>query len=236
MCSAFQAGQYFSRYSVFGILLFLRTPQLNDFPFDPETLSFPFQGNLPLPDQLPVINTLPKAMAIQEVFERMEWVTQPAEPAALASHFRRRPLPGVGPKSMILQLARGDQAAPNYGSTRVVRTGDLADRVTFFRNDLAFAMNPAFPKNPHVFLSRIALFDPQVNEAACQAQEQIGVFFASNGQTLIDPDGPGPLFETPIAGPLPDDLGFIPLLPRPMDADSKPPFFGLDRFFVFLSP
>ncbi|HVI70291.1 MAG TPA: hypothetical protein VM656_02250 [Pyrinomonadaceae bacterium] len=29
------------------------------------------------------------------------------------------------------------------------------------------------------------------------------------GGLTIDPDGPGPLFEVPLAGPLPEDLAFI---------------------------
>jgi hypothetical protein len=45
---------------------------------------------------------------------------------------------------------------------------------------------------------------------AVGTQSQIAVFFASNGALTIDPDGPGPLFEVPIAGPLPEDLAFIP--------------------------
>jgi len=53
------------------------------------------------------------------------------------------------------------------------------------------------------------------------AQEQIGLFFASDGVTVADPDDawlslasrpPDPplLFEVPIEGPLPEDLRFIP--------------------------
>lgn len=45
---------------------------------------------------------------------------------------------------------------------------------------------------------------------AFDEQQQIATFFASDGQTTIDPDGSGPLFETPIAGPLPDELNFLP--------------------------
>ena len=41
-------------------------------------------------------------------------------------------------------------------------------------------------------------------------QTQIATFFATNGVTVIDPDGAGPLFEVPIAGPLPETLNFIP--------------------------
>jgi hypothetical protein len=32
---------------------------------------------------------------------------------------------------------------------------------------------------------------------------------ASDGAVTIDPDGPAPLFETPIAGSLPETLNFI---------------------------
>jgi hypothetical protein len=36
------------------------------------------------------------------------------------------------------------------------------------------------------------------------------MFLASAGTVTIDPDGAGPLFETPIFGPLPETLNFIP--------------------------
>jgi hypothetical protein len=78
-----------------------------------------------------------------------------------------------------------------------------------FRNDLAFALGVGFPKNPHTFLTNLAA-PPAVAAVAVGAQTQIAVFFASNGALTIDPDGPGPLFETPIVGPLPEDLAFIP--------------------------
>jgi hypothetical protein len=91
----------------------------------------------------------------------------------------------------------------------LIRSGDLTDRTTFFRNDLAFALGVGFGKNPHTFLTNIG-GTPAVALAAIEAQSQIGVFFATDGALTIDPDGPGPLFEVPIAGPLPEDLGFLP--------------------------
>jgi hypothetical protein len=33
----------------------------------------------------------------------------------------------------------------------MLRAGDLAARATYYPNDLAFAANPALPKNPHTF-------------------------------------------------------------------------------------
>jgi hypothetical protein len=44
---------------------------------------------------------------------------------------------------------------------------------------------------------------------ALAAQQQIATFFTSDGATTIDPDGPGPFFETPTSM-VPEDLGFIP--------------------------
>ncbi len=98
---------------------------------------------------------------------------------------------------------------PNPTATALIRSGDLKDRATFFRNDLAFALGVGFGKNPHTFLTNIG-GTPQVAAAAVGGQTQIAIFFATDGALTIDPDGPGPLFEVPIAGPLPEDLGFIP--------------------------
>jgi hypothetical protein len=168
-----------------------------------------FTDNVPLRDQPPVINTKPGAMAIQTFLDAGVWMGQAGDPVAWAPFIRKSPLPGETAKRVIIQFARGDKTVPNPTATALIRSGDLTDRTTFFRNDLAFAGNPAFPKNPHTFLTNIA-GAPAVAAVAVGAQTQIGVFFASDGALTIDPDGPGPLFEVPIVGPLPEDLGFIP--------------------------
>jgi hypothetical protein len=64
------------------------------------------------------------------------------------------------------------------------------------------------PKNPHTFLTNIGI--PQVAALAIAAQTQIAVFFESDGTVIVDPDGVGPFFEVPIAGPLPETLNFLP--------------------------
>ena len=64
------------------------------------------------------------------------------------------------------------------------------------------------PKNPHTFLTNIS--NPAAASYAIAAQTQIARFFASNGAEVIDPDGAGPFFEVPIAGPLPETTNFIP--------------------------
>jgi len=78
----------------------------------------------------------------------------------------------------------------------------------YFRNDLAYAAFPSIPKNPHTFLSNIAI--PAAAPFAVAAQTQMAVFFATGGASVIDPDGAGPIFEVPIVPPLPETLSFIP--------------------------
>jgi Bacterial virulence factor lipase N-terminal len=168
-----------------------------------------FTDNMPLRNQAPVINVVPGAMEIQRIADVFNWIAQAGESTAWAPFIRKSPLPGQAAKAVIIQFARGDKTNPNPSTTAIIRAGDLADRATFFRNDLAFLANPAFPKNPHTFLTNLA-GAPAVAAVAVGAQSQIAVFFASNGAVTIDPDGPGPLFEVPIAGPLPEDLAFIP--------------------------
>src|ERR1051326_5735623 len=168
-----------------------------------------FKDNSPLRNLPPVINNVPGAIAIQTVEDTSRWLGQQGDPVAWAPFINKSPLAGDRGKPVIIQFARGDQTVPNPTATALIRSGDLKNRATFFRNDLAFALGVGFGKNPHTFLTNIG-GTPPVAAAAVGAQTQIAVFFVSDGALTIDPDGPGPLFEVPIAGALPEDLGFIP--------------------------
>jgi hypothetical protein len=176
-----------------------------------------FNDNSPLRNLPPVVNNVPGAIPIQTVEDTNRWLGQAGDPVPWAPFIRKSPLPGEQAKRVIIQFAKGDETVPNPTATALIRSGDLADRATFFRNDLAFALDPqnkttnpgGFSKNPHTFLTNIGS-NPDVAAVAVGAQTQIGVFFASDGTLTIDPDGPGPLFEVPINGPLPEALNFIP--------------------------
>ena len=182
-----------------------RTPPLANLPGP-----FQFNENLPLRNQPPLVNTVPGSAPIQALIENSEWAQQSGNPVTYAPHLRKAPLAGVPQKSVILQFARGDQTVPNPTTSAIIRAGALHQQTTLFRNDLAVAANPAFPKNSHSFLTRIAGVALPVIQVALAAQDQIAVFFASGGTTVVDPDGPGPLFETPMVGPPPEDLAYIP--------------------------
>ncbi len=167
------------------------------------------EGGTSLVIQAPVINTVAGAMAIQEVLENTEWAQLSGDALAYAPHLRKSPLPGVPAKSVIVQFAKGDRQVINPAGTALLRASDLADRATFYRNDLAFAEEPQVPRDPHTFLVRI--LDPVllVRDIARGAQRQIAVFFASDGKTIIHPE-PARFFEVPLQGPLPEGLNYLP--------------------------
>jgi hypothetical protein len=210
-----------------GTSLALRTPSLLNGPGVASLDGVPIAGqrfdeNMPLRDgvplvvrladgnqrviQSPVINTVAGAMPIQEVFEHTEWVSESGNPVAYAPHIRKAPLAGVPAKSVIYQFAKGDQVTPNPATTALLRAGALADRVTFYRHDLAFAENPLLPTIPHGFLTAVHI--PAFRAITLGAQQQVATFFATDGATVIHPE-PARFFETPIAGSLPERLNFI---------------------------
>jgi hypothetical protein len=185
--------------------LAVRVPALLNSPISPF-----YNDNSPLRNLPPVINNVPGAVAIQTVEDTSRWLGQAGDPVAWAPFIRKNPLPGDLAKSVIVQFARGDMTVPNPTATALIRSGDLKDRATFYRNDIAFPLGLGL-HNPHTFLTSLP------KPIAIEPQIQIGVFFATDGALTIDPDSVGllppsvpPLFETPIAGPLPEDLGFLP--------------------------
>jgi hypothetical protein len=174
------------------------------FPFNQN-----FNENMPLRGLPPVVNNVPGALAIAEVFDHTQWVSAAGNPVSYAPYIRQQPLHGNAAKPVIFQFAKGDQTVPNPTTSAILRAGGLADRATYFRNDLAYANNPAVGKNPHTFLTNIGA--AATVGYALAAQKQIAIFFASGGVTTIDPDaGAGPYFEVPINGALPEGLNYIP--------------------------
>jgi hypothetical protein len=178
-----------------GFGLLTRSPSLYNNPA-PDLVNF--KENIPLRNLGIETDTVPGASAIQTVIDNTEWAQQSANPAAYAP-FITMPV--------IFQFARGDKTVPNPTASAIIRAGNLQSRSTLFRNDLAVAANPAVSHNPHTFLTNV--FDPAGATFAFEAQQQIATFFASDGATIIDPDGAGPFFETPTSM-VPEDLAYLP--------------------------
>ena len=178
-----------------GIALLTHSPSL--YNATPVTLTN-FNENMPLRNLPPVIAT-PDQVAIQQFLDWSIWEQQTGNPAAYAPDITQ---------PVIIQFARGDETVPNPTTSAILRAGDLASRATLFRNDLAFAQVPGYTvKNPHTFLTNV--FVPVQAQFAFEAQTQMATFLASDGQTVIDPDGAGPYFETPTSM-VPEDLAYLP--------------------------
>jgi hypothetical protein len=200
------------------VALATRQPQLLNLPPTPNVpvpFNLNFNENMPLRGQPVVVNNVPGATAIQLLLERNEWVQQSGNPVSYAPLIRKNPPWGHAAKPVIIQYAKGDVTVPNPTSSAIVRAGDLSDRATYFRNDLAYALNPqstanptGVPKNPHTFLTNIGAAGTV--SYAVMAQTQMAIFFASNGTLVVDPDDVGSIFEVPIALPLPEGLNYIP--------------------------
>jgi hypothetical protein len=178
-----------------GLSLLGRTPPL--YNAVPNAGFNNFHENIPLRN-LPPVEASADETAIQQVIDRTEWAQQPGNPAAYAPHVTA---------PVIYQFARGDQTVPNPTTSAILRACGCADRATLYRHDLVVAANPTLGRNPHTFLTNLA--GPVTGPIALAAQQQMATFFTSDGAVTVDPDGPGPAFETPTSM-VPEDLGFIP--------------------------
>ena len=166
-----------------------------------------FNENLPLRDQPPLVNTVPGAVAIQRVVDYIAWASQIGNATAFAPLLRRTPPAGVPARPFVVQYARGDQTVPNPSAMDLIRAGDFADRVSFYRHDLNFGL-PGVPADPHAYLNTINAANPNYYRICLGAQHHIATFFESDGRTFANPT-PNDLWETPIAY-LRDDLFYLP--------------------------
>ncbi|MEM9556458.1 MAG: hypothetical protein AAGC60_19530 [Acidobacteriota bacterium] len=178
----------------------------------PNSCDLRFDEDIPFPGEPPVADPVPGSLAIQEFFERLEWLSQRGNPIAYARHLRLEPLGDSAPRSVHFQLARGDMAVPNPGTNDLLRAGDLLDHATLYHHQLVFddPARPAAREYPDGhFLPLFAFLEPQLVDIGLAASAQWVAFLASDGAVVLDPDGAAPVFETPIAPPLPEGCGFV---------------------------
>ncbi|MFN3326478.1 MAG: alpha/beta hydrolase family protein [Bryobacteraceae bacterium] len=152
----------------------------------------------------------PEAIAIQNFFERLEWLQASSDPLSWAPHLFSSTLPGVPIKPVLFQYAIGDRSVPNPTQTALVRAANLRETAVVYRHDLARRIAPMMAENPHIFLVNPAsLADLRI---AAAAQIQAAGFLASGGSTIPDanelvrPAFGADLFETPWF--LTEDLNF----------------------------
>jgi hypothetical protein len=110
-------------------------------------------------------------------------------------------------KSVLFQIAKGDQTANNPSTTAIIRAGDLADSTLYYRHDLARAEDSGVPSNPHTFAISVTSMNPTFRDISLGAQDQAGQFFVSDGGPVMVPQ-PIRYFEFPIVPPLPEGLNY----------------------------
>jgi hypothetical protein len=145
-----------------------------------------FTESLPLRGDPPVTAPAAGSLPIQQFLAGIQWLGRPGNPETYAPLLRG----DDQAKRVLFQHVVGDQTVPNPSSYTLLAAGGLFGRDSLYRNDLT----PQQGANPHSFL-----FDPQrFPLGAAPGQQQIVEFLASGGTTVVDPDGPGPVWEVPI--------------------------------------
>jgi hypothetical protein len=105
-----------ARRDVVGSLLKARTPSLLNAPSGLTAIggimvAGPyFNENVPFKNATPVINRVPGALAIQRLFDRIEWKSQTGDGALFAPRLRKSP-EGTTARPTVILLGRADQSA-----------------------------------------------------------------------------------------------------------------------------
>jgi Bacterial Ig-like domain len=191
----------------FGARLAVRTPSLVNSAYgltsvDGVAVAGPFfNENLPLRDQPPLVNTVPGSVAIQRVIDQNAWAEQIGSSVACA------PPAGVPARPFVHQFARSDRQAVNPVTSEIVRAGDFADRVLYYRHDLNFGL-AGVPADPHQYITGQQQ-PANYARVAIGAQNQIATLFETDGAIVTHPT-PTELWEAPISSPLPVDTWFLP--------------------------
>jgi hypothetical protein len=144
-----------------------------------------FTESIPDPHEPPVTAPAPRAMEVQRYLAYATWYGRPGGPETYAPLLRKQPR--YAAKTVLYQVAFGDNTVPNITSGNIIRAGDLFDRVTYYRNDKTATRET----NPHGFLADPTLAGRELGQVQLTA-------FLETGQ-VVDPDGPLPVFEVPIA-------------------------------------
>jgi hypothetical protein len=127
------------------------------------------------------------SLAIQNLFERMEWLESPGAPATFAPHLRLATLPGVPLKRVLFQMAWGDQTVPNPAGSLLVRAAGAREMTSLYRHDLAREVFRGLPENPHAFLAWFtSLTGLPIYQAGWQ---QALAFLTGEGDAVPDVNG-----------------------------------------------
>ncbi len=110
-----------------------------------------YNDNFVYRDLPPRVNTVKGAVELQDFFEIGEWITSPADPTSWNPHMTTSPLPGKPRRSILYQMAIGDQTIPNPSATAAIRSAGAIETTRYYRHDFARTIFPYFKVDPVAF-------------------------------------------------------------------------------------
>jgi hypothetical protein len=132
------------------------------------------------------ILNVPGARAIQDFWDRVEWLENVGAPQSYARHLKSATLPGVGTKRILFQMAIGDRVAANPSTSRLIRTANAREETSLYRYDIVRSLIPGVAEDPHSFLVPQGPMPTQSTGLAAIAQAL--TFLSSGGETILDPN------------------------------------------------
>jgi hypothetical protein len=144
-----------------------------------------FEEQYPVRYTPAVILTAPKAAAVGEVIDRLEWLEASGAPLAYAPLLRSATPMNNPIKRVLFQFATGDETVPNPANSLLIRAANLREVSSEYRHDLARKVVPSLPENPHAFL---AFFDQGLAGQAIMfaGHQQALAFLSGAGDTVPD--------------------------------------------------
>ena len=171
----------------------------------------PVDGEWPLRYEPVRALSRPDSAAIQEVYERAEWIEAQGAPSTYATHLKSATLPGVPIKQVLFQFAWGDETVPNPSNTALVRAANMRESTVIYRHDYAREAVPTLPVNPHPYLALLGVSQTGL-AVTLVTQQQAAGFLLSGGRIIpnifVFPLFKREVFETPVL--LPETLNFEP--------------------------
>ncbi|MEZ5403120.1 MAG: Ig-like domain-containing protein [Bryobacteraceae bacterium] len=146
-----------------------------------------YEEDMPLRYEEVKLRTTPGAAAIQDLFERAEWINASAEAAVYAPHFKQATLGSNPVKRVLIQMAFGDRTVVNPSTSALVRAANLRERTVLYRHDLARAVAPSLDPNPHTFLIPLGSLEQQI--IGLSALQQAIEYLLSERDEVPDANG-----------------------------------------------
>jgi hypothetical protein len=134
----------------------------------------------------PVINNIDGAIGLQNFFERSEWYQNNGDALGYVTHLAQAPLPGYTKKNILTMWHMKDITMPNPSTSQWLRGYGVPGLDRAFRQDLARAITPRLPADPHRFTFIEGPFIPQMDFISAALQAEIIGFFNADGTAIPD--------------------------------------------------